>query len=371
MKKQIRERLKTIAEQLLNREKEFRVDDLKEQVLELYNQITVLEYLEKLIDDEKPTSSKKGDTVILDQYSHESQSDLESDHIDAQFEPFSAEEDVQNELSLSDFNFTPDFPENNATEDVIKENLSEKEDLAQGETFVDKAKIDEEDSHVESIKNSEPVFAESNQRLSQKEEAVTDNSPKENHSEKERSTQEKTSADATKADEEDSPVASKPQQAGFEQHPSDNEDASPDHNSEEPTGEQEIVIQNELELFAASYQRMPEFERKEPASAPKKSEPKTTNTIFQQMPESKPRSLNESINRGMSIGLNDRLAFIKHLFEGRTEDYSRVLSQLGTFETFDEARRFLENQVSPDYNHWETKDEYVVRFFSIIEKRFS
>ena len=33
------------------------------------------------------------------------------------------------------------------------------------------------------------------------------------------------------------------------------------------------------------------------------------------------KSLNDKLKRGVTIGLNDKIAFIKHLFDGKSEDY--------------------------------------------------
>ncbi len=92
---------------------------------------------------------------------------------------------------------------------------------------------------------------------------------------------------------------------------------------------------------------------------------------FSSAPESKPVSLNDRLSKGITIGLNDRIAFIKHLFANSSEDYNRVLSQLMTFDTYDEARGFIDDMVKPDYNDWQGKDEYAERFMDIVEKRFS
>jgi len=87
--------------------------------------------------------------------------------------------------------------------------------------------------------------------------------------------------------------------------------------------------------------------------------------------ESKSVSLNDRLSKGITIGLNDRIAFIKHLFANSSEDYNRVLSQLMTFGTYDEARNFIDDMVKPDYNDWAGKEEYANKFMDIIEKRFS
>lgn len=82
-------------------------------------------------------------------------------------------------------------------------------------------------------------------------------------------------------------------------------------------------------------------------------------------------SLNDRMAKGIIIGLNDRIAFMNHLFANSSEDYNRVLSQLMTFDTYQEAKNFIDNMVKPDYNNWEGKEEYADRFMEIVEKRFS
>ncbi|MGB7786864.1 MAG: hypothetical protein WBL27_12245 [Salinimicrobium sp.] len=84
----------------------------------------------------------------------------------------------------------------------------------------------------------------------------------------------------------------------------------------------------------------------------------------------KPRSLNDRLKRGINIGVNDKLAFIKHLFDGSTTDYNRVLSQLSTLKTKEEAFNFVANMVKPDYNNWEGKEDYETRFLDIIAKKY-
>lgn len=82
-------------------------------------------------------------------------------------------------------------------------------------------------------------------------------------------------------------------------------------------------------------------------------------------------NLNDRMSKGITIGLNDRIAFMKHLFNNSSEDYNRVLSQLITFDTLGEAQNFIDTMVKPDYNNWEGKDEYEQRFMEIVEKKFS
>jgi hypothetical protein len=84
-----------------------------------------------------------------------------------------------------------------------------------------------------------------------------------------------------------------------------------------------------------------------------------------------PKNLNDKLKNGLKIGLNDKIAFIKHLFHGSDTDYNRVLSQLSTFGSHEEAKQFVGQMVKPDYNSWEGKEEYEERFMQIIESKFN
>lgn len=84
------------------------------------------------------------------------------------------------------------------------------------------------------------------------------------------------------------------------------------------------------------------------------------------------KSLNERFsNQELKVDLNNRLAFVKHLFQNNTEDYNRVLSQLSTIDTEERSIAFIVNMVKPDYNNWVGKEEYEFRFMELIARRFT
>lgn len=97
--------------------------------------------------------------------------------------------------------------------------------------------------------------------------------------------------------------------------------------------------------------------------------------VFDKVSDVKPtekKSLNDKLKSGgLTIGLNDKLAFIKHLFDGKNADYDRVISQLNTMANFDEANTFIETTVKPDYNSWADKQDYSERFMELINARFN
>lgn len=85
-----------------------------------------------------------------------------------------------------------------------------------------------------------------------------------------------------------------------------------------------------------------------------------------------PKSLNDRLsNKELKVDLNNRLAFVKHLFNESAEDYNRVLSQLSTIDTEERSISFITNMVKPDYKNWEGKEEYEFRFMELIARRFA
>jgi len=82
-----------------------------------------------------------------------------------------------------------------------------------------------------------------------------------------------------------------------------------------------------------------------------------------------PKSLNDALTKNIQIGLNDRIAFVKNLFDGSQEDFNRVVSQLNSFKTEKEARKFINKMVKPDYK-WDDQEEYEARFMEIVQRKF-
>lgn len=89
---------------------------------------------------------------------------------------------------------------------------------------------------------------------------------------------------------------------------------------------------------------------------------------YRQIPLSK--SINDAFANKISIGLNDRIAFEKNLFNGNSDDLNRVISQLNTIESYEEAKDFIDDLVKPEFNNWNGKEDYETRFMALVEKRF-
>ncbi|NQZ44703.1 MAG: hypothetical protein HRT65_10360 [Flavobacteriaceae bacterium] len=96
----------------------------------------------------------------------------------------------------------------------------------------------------------------------------------------------------------------------------------------------------------------------------------TPDTIEQPEPP-KAKSLNDTLSKELQVGLNDRLAFVKHLFDDSMDDYNRVISQLNTIDTEERSVAFITNMVKPEYNQWEGKEAYEERFMDLIARKFA
>ncbi|NJN49887.1 MAG: hypothetical protein HC798_00240 [Polaribacter sp.] len=92
--------------------------------------------------------------------------------------------------------------------------------------------------------------------------------------------------------------------------------------------------------------------------------------ITADMFDAKPISVNEKLAKGIQIGLNDRISFCKNLFANSQEDYNRVISQLNSFKTEEDAVKFVKRTVKPDYD-WSTQEELENRFLGFIQNKFS
>jgi hypothetical protein len=83
-----------------------------------------------------------------------------------------------------------------------------------------------------------------------------------------------------------------------------------------------------------------------------------------------PKSLNDRLAKNVQIGLNDRITFVKNLFDGDQENYNRVVSQLNTFKSENDAKNFVNKMVKPDYD-WSQQEDLEIRFMEIIERKFA
>ncbi len=135
--------------------------------------------------------------------------------------------------------------------------------------------------------------------------------------------------------------------------------------------EQEETIELEIEqdLFTAESEETTE-ENKVPTLEEELQDTIAVDVVADLFENAPKKSLNDKLQGDIQIGLNDRIAFVKNLFDGSQEDFNRVVSQLNTFKTEKEAKKFINKMVRPDYD-WTEKEEFEERFIAIIERKFA
>ena len=85
----------------------------------------------------------------------------------------------------------------------------------------------------------------------------------------------------------------------------------------------------------------------------------------------KKKSVNQKFTeKVIKVGLNDRHAFVSHLFNDNADDFARVISQLNTIESEERSIAFIENMVKPEYD-WTGKEEIEARLMELITRRFA
>jgi len=71
-----------------------------------------------------------------------------------------------------------------------------------------------------------------------------------------------------------------------------------------------------------------------------------------------------------AINLNDKLLFVKDLFNGYSLAYSEAIDILNRFTSFAEAEQFLKNNYIVK-NHWDTKPETSEKFYTLLKRRYA
>ena len=127
------------------------------------------------------------------------------------------------------------------------------------------------------------------------------------------------------------------------------------------------IVEEDLSELSPSFGQLPIFE---PLDSD--AEPKEIPAMDDSLTAIKKTSLDENLKKtGFQIGLNDRLAFVNHLFQNNNEDYDRVISQLNTMDSFEEISDFIQNIIKPDYGNWEDKSDYETRFLETLQQKFN
>ena len=140
---------------------------------------------------------------------------------------------------------------------------------------------------------------------------------------------------------------------------------------EDVPAEVEKVTETVFEAVTPLEEVKEEIQPEPVLETPKVLEEEVKATFEKVSQEPRISSLNDRLNKAITFGLNDRIGFEKKLFGGSSDDFNRVVSQLNTFDSFEEAKAFVDDFVKPDYNNWEGAEEFETRFMEIVEKKFN
>lgn len=112
------------------------------------------------------------------------------------------------------------------------------------------------------------------------------------------------------------------------------------------------------------YEKFPTKPSKKQETSQDESKPQRTMDLFSQ----DKKSLNDQLKSGLKIGLNDRLAFIQKLFDGKVEAYNQVIDIVNDCSSFSEAQDYLTHYVKPNFE-WEKHESTEQRFLELIEAK--
>jgi len=380
MKKKLEAELISIAHRILKLKNRAELDQLQQETLKLYEKLSVLRFVEDNFSEVKPTigyasAEEKLEEIygLEDQPAEQKPTEPEAAKTDDVKEHKSAAGEAKPDESGAD---DKEEGKNDDNEDVGEgEAVSEEEiEYTQEQTdeeFQADETSDEKESDKKEEEQTETVAASGTE---QKEEPKAEGKPVE---------AEKPKLDfEQKADE-----PKKQKEITFEDfHDYKEPEFVKKSDIVEPTSISKEFLPKEPEIIAKQEEQAETMWEEAKPEKPKVDEPQAepvrdwrdwepSTSPYGSKPKEEPkeepkRSLNDMAGKTITLGLNDRIAFEKNLFGGSSEDLNRVLSQLNTLNSFDEARNFINDLVKPDYNDWKNKEEYEERFMAIVEKRF-
>ncbi|HVW98442.1 MAG TPA: hypothetical protein VHA56_20925 [Mucilaginibacter sp.] len=160
------------------------------------------------------------------------------------------------------------------------------------------------------------------------------------------------------------------------------EDAKPDAVTEETVVPEETIMAEPetavAETESKTEEAAPSAEVESSEKAPSKSEEEivTRNQRISSQLTDKGNSKAEQVNIKpisdikLAITLNDKLLYVKDLFNGYNLAYSEAIEILNRFTTFEEAQRFLKtNYVTK--NNWEGKAATAEKFYALLKRRYA
>lgn len=369
MKKKLEAELISIAHRILKLKNKSELIQLHQETQKLYEKLSVLRFVEENFGEAKPTIGYK-----------EVEEKLEA--IFEEKEEVVVEETAVNEETEE--TVVAETPEENMSEVEV---ASTEEDEAEEETTDEVSEEAEESEAEETVELVEEKTPEEEVSEVEKEAVV------ESEDEEEPIAVEKEEEPSVEEEEEETPEESKPEEKKEDFFVPTFELAFDKKDEVEEVAKEsghQIIFEDflgsdykELEFIKAEIEKKHE-EEPEPVNAEVVEEIKEFEGV-QETQEIKEEEVQEpakrefpeapqydgpKITKGITFGLNDKVGFVSQLFAGSNEDFNRVISQLNTFNTLQDAKNFIEDLVKPDYNDWKGKEDFEARFLEVVEQKF-
>lgn len=347
MKKKLEADLISIAHRILQLKDKSDVNQLYLETQKLYEKLSVLKFIEENYGEVKPT---------IGNYSE----------IEKEIEEFYDKEatlPVETVIEMTESNIFPETKTEEAVAAIVEEKeaeiVSPVEETIQEEPIAEVEETEEEEEEEEDLISDEEEAIEENEIEFNEEEAVIEEETEEEEEVEVPSF--KAAFELTEAPEIEETKKPEPLQISFEDL------LGLDYSEPDFVKVDDVPAEVTKEIV---------FEAAEPIDTKEEKTEIIEETPIEKAVETaeKPRAktvtLNDKFSKGIEIDLNDRIAFVKHLFGNSNEDYIRVMNQIITFDNYYETKSFIDDMVKPDYNNWEGKEEYEERFMEIIEKKF-
>ena len=149
--------------------------------------------------------------------------------------------------------------------------------------------------------------------------------------------------------------------------------------NKEKTKDEDMEVAPMMETIKNMVTEMPEPETYEklfesvgtpPTFMSKKNESIRNNLDIEKEISNDKKNINDQFSKKLSVDNNERLAFIKHLFDGDTINYERVLNQTLTLGSWSEVSNLISSKVKIEYNNWKGKEDIADRFLTVLQKSF-
>jgi len=149
--------------------------------------------------------------------------------------------------------------------------------------------------------------------------------------------------------------------------------------NKEKTKDEDMEVAPMMETIKNMVTEMPEPETYEklfesvgtpPTFMSKKNESIRNNLDTEKEISNDKKNINDQFSKKLSVDNNERLAFIKHLFDGDRNNYERVLNQTLTLGSWSEVSNLIISKVKIEYNNWKGKEDIADRFLTVLQKSF-